>query len=67
MHLWFQIFLPRQGDGGSSNADMEWTGKKKNGQRSQAIWFKVNFIFRLGFLQPQCDHQHLSRGCTVIS
>ena len=29
VHLWFQMFLPRQGDGGNCNVDMEWTGKKK--------------------------------------
>lgn len=62
------MFLPRQGDGGSSNADIEWTGKeKKKGKGSQAIWFKVNFIFLLGFLQSQCEYQHSSRGCTIIS
>lgn len=68
VHIWFQTFLSRQGDGGSSKVDMEWTGKeKKQGKRSQAIWFKVNFIFLLGFLQSQCDHQHSSRGCYFIT
>ena len=53
VHIWFQTFLPRQGDGGSSNVDMEWTGKEKKKVKEVKLFGSryISFFF-LAF----CNH-----------